>query len=166
MAYSVGDSKGQASLRDLIKQGLTNQVQSLMEDHVQITLTAEPEMTDDESLQINVPTDTMSMLLFQTLLHKVCHLEAIDPCSALSNESFPEQTSSSSHQLMGSLPFYHIETFEDLFQHAVYPFVEFAGPEQDWTSRRRSGDSQSARALAPHGASGSSQLTIEFCDIP
>jgi hypothetical protein len=107
----------------------------------------------------------MSMLLLQTLLYKFCHLEAIDPCSALSNESYPDQPTSNSHQLMGSTPFYHIENFEDMCQHVVYPFVEIAGPDLDWTSRRRSADSQSAIGQA-RGASNKDLLNIEFCDIP
>ena len=53
------------------------------------------------------------MLLLQTLLYKFSHLEAIDPCTALSCES-PPGSAANVHHLMGSTPFYHIETFEDL----------------------------------------------------
>jgi len=108
------------------------------------------------------------MLLLQTLLYKFSHLEAIDPCAARSCEGYPGSPTSDAHSLMGSTPFYHLETFEDLCQHVVYPFVEISSPDQGWTSRRRSVDSQaqSARGQARAAPASSDQLNIEFCDIP
>lgn len=61
---------------------------------------------------------TLSFLELQTVLYMMSNLNTIDPCSR-----HPEH--------FGSVPFYHLDTFEDLCRYVLFSFVEIQHGENN-----------------------------------
>ena len=92
------------------------QKQNLMENQIQITLSA---ISETGSEQKSVDQE-ISLLLLQTLLFQFNGFEIVDPSQAIGHLGFP---------LIGSTPFYNIETIQDLCQHVMFPFIEIDSGE-------------------------------------
>ena len=120
------------------------QKQNLMENQIQITLSA---ISETGTEQVSVNQDSISLLLLQTLLFQFNGFEIVDPSQAIGHLGFP---------LIGSTPFYNIETIQDLCQHVIFPFIEID-----------SGEHASLKgSISSKNSSRRDGINVEFQDNP
>jgi len=106
---AVYDSQGESSNSLLKKKPLGEQNFLTLSKNLNIILTAYPEEVPPGT-QRQPSQERISLYELQNLLFAFSSLACIDP-------------GTSDKKFFSSIPFYHLETFEDLCQHVLFPYV-------------------------------------------